>query len=376
MKPCLSVSVLVLCLSGLLAGQISVTIPAAKDNTLFEAPTGFLSNGAGAGIYCGVTSSNLIRRGLMSFDVAGSIPAGARITAVTLTLEVTQINTFNPLDLDVGLHAVLADWGEAGSNSTMVGGGGGTFAQPGDATWIHTFTPGQFWTSPGGDFAPTPSAVTTVGITLGPVSWSGPGLVADVQAFLDQPTQNFGWMLKAPENEVNNAKRFATREHPTPSIRPQLQVSFVPYPGSNDDLQIRTGVGGPPLDFAPQKSANEGQVVALRLESPLGSYVGTPPMVAAQIAPSGMLPWKTPFYPELQIDFSTGVYYEPVILYSGLASSGNVSTLPFVGLTATGPIPIGLTGFDIVLQGFCFAPSGVTGNPWFTTTDAHLITIL
>ena len=60
---------IVLCLAGFLAIEATavfadtVTLQAAKDNTLYQDPNGFLSNGAGPAFFAGTTSSRqAIRR--------------------------------------------------------------------------------------------------------------------------------------------------------------------------------------------------------------------------------------------------------------------------------------------------------------------------
>jgi hypothetical protein len=58
------------------------------------------------------------------------------------------------------------------------------------------------------------------------VSWSGPGLVADVQAWLDNPTGNFGWLLKADEATLATARRYDSRENSEPTFRPALTVEY------------------------------------------------------------------------------------------------------------------------------------------------------
>ena len=68
----------------------TVTIPPNKDNTLYESATGTVSNGAGSYFFAGATRNGQIRRGAISFDVAGNIPAGSTITGVVLTLHVSR----------------------------------------------------------------------------------------------------------------------------------------------------------------------------------------------------------------------------------------------------------------------------------------------
>ena len=51
----------------------TVVLEPVRDNTLYEHPTGALSNGAGDSLYCGTTSGNWRRRALLAFDVAGNL---------------------------------------------------------------------------------------------------------------------------------------------------------------------------------------------------------------------------------------------------------------------------------------------------------------
>jgi hypothetical protein len=120
----------------------------------------------------------------------------------------------------VGLYRVTADWGEAGS----VGLGEGAAAESGDATWSHRFWNTTTWTTAGGDFMPVPSATQAV-VDTATYEWIGAGLVADVQSWVDDPTSNFGWLLKGDESTLQTAKRFGSRESLAP---PQLAVDYTP----------------------------------------------------------------------------------------------------------------------------------------------------
>src|SRR5207247_649486 len=70
-----------------------IDLSPSKDNTLYQDPTGSLSNGAGPGFFVGATASLNIRRAVVAFDIAASIPAGATITAATLTLHMSSTQT-------------------------------------------------------------------------------------------------------------------------------------------------------------------------------------------------------------------------------------------------------------------------------------------
>jgi FtsP/CotA-like multicopper oxidase with cupredoxin domain len=205
---------------------------ASKDNTLYEKSDGSLSNGAGSYFFAGRTTQGLgdsVRRGLIAFDVAASIPAGSTINSVTLALYMSRSNS-GQSNQPVALHKLLADWGESTSNA---GGqeGSGDSAAIGDATWLHTFYDTLLWAAPGGDFSPTASATTTIGDTAGTYAWSSAQVVADVQWWLDNPSMNYGWLLKGNESEQPTSKRFDSRDNNDPGKRPRLTIEFTP-PGA------------------------------------------------------------------------------------------------------------------------------------------------
>jgi len=196
----------------------SVVLRPSKDNTLIESDSGLLSNGAGPSMFSGRTRRFGVRRAVLAFPVAASIPAQARIDSVQLELTVEENDTGVSA---VRVHRLLRDWGE-GTSSTA--GGGGDQASDGDATWLHTFYPDTFWDQPGGDFDLTASATLLVG-QGGPYTWgSTEKMVADVQDWVTDPPTNFGWILIGDEDEVS-AKLYATREADE-ILRPRLTVHF------------------------------------------------------------------------------------------------------------------------------------------------------
>lgn len=207
-----------------------VTLGAARDNTLFQDSAGALSNGAGRHTFAGLNANGESRRGLLWFDVAAAIPAGATITSAALTLHMSRTNTGSA---SVSLHRALGAWGE-GASVAPAEQGTGAQAEPGDATWLHTFHAHSFWATPGGDFAGVESAVALVAGN-GFYTWGDtPALLADAQSWLDAPESNFGWALVGDESTPTTAKRFDTRESPDASVRPSLRIEFVtiPAPGA------------------------------------------------------------------------------------------------------------------------------------------------
>lgn len=221
------------------AGAGSVTIEPVQDNTLYEHEEGILTNGGGNGIFAGRTNqfSDSIRRGLIAFDVAGNVPAGAVITSASLRLVMNQtLVGAEP----VSVHRTLADWGE-GEAEASGGEGGGANPTGGDVTWVHTYYPKTFWANPGGDFVEGPSATTMVAGT-GAYTW-GPTdqMIADVQSWLDDPSGNYGWLLKGNEDVQPTAKRFASREIGNPKQRPMLTIEFE-LPACDADIDMTGSV--------------------------------------------------------------------------------------------------------------------------------------
>ncbi len=210
----------------IIADKVAIIRP-TKDNTLYENAAGSISNGSGEHFFAGRTGMGAIRRGVVAFDIARSIPAGGRVTSATLTLHESREPALGGPE-SVELHRVLADWGE-GTSDAPANEGGGTAATPGDATWIHRFSDTVLWSSPGGDFSQTVSASQAVDAP-GFYSWSGPGLVTDVQSWLDNPQDNFGWVLIGNESVAQTAKRFDTRENTETSFRPGLSVTYETEP--------------------------------------------------------------------------------------------------------------------------------------------------
>lgn len=223
------------------AGGAIVQIVADHDNTLFEDPLGSLSNGSGQYLFAGVTAMEARRRGLVRFDIAGSVPAGSTISSVMLRMYMSRGGTSL---VPVSLHRSSAEWGEGASDADLEEGTGAP-AAPGDATWLHRQFGTTLWTAPGGDFDPVPSSTTNVG-GVGFWSWaSTPVLVADVQQMLDQPGLNFGWLVLRDEIDVPpTAKRFDSRENPVAANRPTLIVEYtIPSPTGGAVLAMGAVLG-------------------------------------------------------------------------------------------------------------------------------------
>lgn len=216
----------------------TVVLEPSKDNTLFESATGALSNGAGQHLFAGTTGGNQIRRALLAFDVAGTLPTGVQVISATLQLNVSRTSA-GPMD--VTLHRLNVDWGEGASDATGNEGQGAP-ALAGDATWLHTHSPSALWSTVGGDFVTAASASQSVA-SPDRYSWSSAGMAADVQAWLDNPPQNFGWIVVGDESMSTTAKRFDSRQHPTATNRPKLTITYMAPPSIFLPQVISAGTG-------------------------------------------------------------------------------------------------------------------------------------
>src|SRR4026209_1210378 len=93
----------------------TININPSKDNTLYEyvAADGDRSNGAGLHLFAGKTGQGYMRRGVLAFDIAGSIPSGSTITSVSLSMHLSRGAGNGTRTIE--LHKLFAPWGEGKS---------------------------------------------------------------------------------------------------------------------------------------------------------------------------------------------------------------------------------------------------------------------
>jgi hypothetical protein len=236
-----------ICLGAATAPAAIVVLEPVADNTLYEDPAGALSNGAGSFIIAGVTDAvggNEIRRALLRFDIAGSLPAGATITTASLALSATR-EPIGASGATFTLHPVAQNWGE-GTSDAPTQEGQGTTATTGDATWLHTFHDTATWTTAGGDFGAA-SATQSID-NPGTYDFSSAAMALEVQAWLDTPAGNFGWILRGDEAGTANARQFGSRTNGTAGNRPQLTIDYVEPPVTVVDPFVRYKVKAAKID--------------------------------------------------------------------------------------------------------------------------------
>ncbi|HYV29227.1 MAG TPA: DNRLRE domain-containing protein [Candidatus Eisenbacteria bacterium] len=176
----------------------------------------------------GTTASGEINRAVLKFDIAGSVPPYANIRRVEMSLTVVSRPTQQCI---YSLHRLLRDWGEgngADSNS-------GSSAKNGEATWQARFFPDILWSAPGAtapaDFVEVPSGTQSIseGTTAFTSSTSSPGIIADVQDWLNHPASNFGWILICDdEGTAGTVRSFGSREDPATAASLLVDFDFAP----------------------------------------------------------------------------------------------------------------------------------------------------
>ena len=306
---------------------VTVVLSPQKDNTLYEDAGGQSSNGQGIYLFAGRTNVPNLRRGLIAFDLT-SIPTNATITGVTLSMFLSMTHGGSAT---VSLSKALRDWGEGASDAGEPG-GFGIQAETNDATWLHTFYDTSFWTAPGGDFSAVTSATTTVNAVDTSYTWNGSGLVADVQAWVSNPSNNFGWVIRGNETTNGKAQRFNTGENS--SNPPQLTVIYQPSTSTPTPTPTATTTPTPTSTPTPTPTSTP---------TPTPSATTTPLSSATPTPTPAITPTPTPVSSTLgNISTRLRVLSGNNALIGGMIASGAAGKR--VIIRAIGP---SLTGFGV-----------------------------
>ena len=181
---------------------------------------------------------------LIAVDLVSQIPTGAQITDASLSLHVARIPGGGAQAATFGLHRMLVPWIEG---RALAGNPGAGVAQDGEPTWNNRLHPDTPWGTPGGepgvDFTAEASTTrlfpgtSTAGNRVA-FNFTAAG-IAELQAMLDDPSNNHGWMLKADaedESTPKTARLFSSKDNLTPDAaalanRPTLCITFIPLGG-------------------------------------------------------------------------------------------------------------------------------------------------
>ncbi|APZ90784.1 DNRLRE domain-containing protein [Fuerstiella marisgermanici] len=195
-----------------LLSAVTLQVGASQDTTIYASDVD-ASNGSGEFLLAGSGTRSLVK-----FDVGGaSIPEGSTIIDAVLVLNVAASTGGSA---SVSVHRVTSSWGEAGSNAPGDETTGAP-AQKFDATWLYSSFDGELWNNEGGDFGGA-SGSTTVG-EAGAYEWIGGGLIDDVQAWIDDASTNFGWLIQAAASGV---KSFVSNNAPDAGLAPTLEITY------------------------------------------------------------------------------------------------------------------------------------------------------
>jgi hypothetical protein len=270
---------------------------------------------------------------LVRFELAGAIPAGARIVDARLSLFVEQTSATQPTTASA--HRVLAPWLEGLVVAPGNGGGGGP-AVAGESTWLFRDFPSVPWAQAGGDFEPVPSFGFQLPTSGSVTSAPEVGLIADLENWIANPSSNFGWLLKTDESASGTARRCSSRQ--ATANRPTLQIFYL-LPGRATVL----GAGCPSV--RPNTTLGFGLGIAVGPHAQGGSvslnYVNGPStqlgatFVSLIHDPVGVLA-----FPDCRLYLR-----EPIVMV-------NLFTTDVSGFAATSlTMPIGSPGFLVAVQG-------------------------
>ncbi|HEX6791870.1 MAG TPA: DNRLRE domain-containing protein [Candidatus Krumholzibacteria bacterium] len=199
------------------------SLAAVGDNTMYEESPDS-SNGRGRYFFCGTAADTLVaRRALIAFPIGQSLPATAIIDSVDLRLHLSG-DSGDSSPRAVSLRRVMASWGEGASNA-LEEEETGAKAETNDATWTYRLYRTLVWATEGGDYDVTASAQASIAST-GYYTWASSRMRSDVQGWLATPSQNYGWILIGDESVEGTARRFDSRQHPTPGNQPRLRVFY------------------------------------------------------------------------------------------------------------------------------------------------------
>jgi hypothetical protein len=203
---------------GLRSQSTELVVTSSLDNTIFKELE--LSNGIGEYIFTGTSNLGVVKRALVQFDLA-DVPAGIQVDSAVLILKTIKVK---PESTVIEIFRALTEWGE-GTSRAEDGDGKGAPATAGDATWTHAKFPTVPWIKSGGDFEMQSSASDTVSFGADAVFASNK-LTLDVNYWLQNPLENYGWILIGDEVTNATSSKFGSRDHNDNLVWPALKMYF------------------------------------------------------------------------------------------------------------------------------------------------------
>jgi len=241
-----------------------VTVTPSADTTLHEKSPDF-NVGGHFDFSAGTVASGQRTRALVKFDLTGKVPANATILSARLVLRFTREPSSGGADGILEVRRVLRTWTEGNKP-----GPSGQPATSGETTWSFNMHPGLPWAEKGGGFGSDFSSTTSASVPIigrGTLEiLSTRALLADVQAWLADPTANFGWVLAVRDESVREtARRIASREDPANAPKLILEYTlgpaelrFAPATTSATHLLLAWTGGTPPFQVQHRPSLEAG----------------------------------------------------------------------------------------------------------------------
>jgi len=143
--------------------------------------------------YIGAIRTTAVMRGLLQFDLS-SIPPNSVVTGAKLTL-----------------------------SGSSVSGGNATYLSRVSASWTET---GATWTNMNANFTTT-DQLSVPATTASSVQID---VTDHVQKFVITPSTNYGWMFRLQNEATVSTFSFSSSDGTTASLRPKLEVTYVPCP--------------------------------------------------------------------------------------------------------------------------------------------------
>ena len=201
--------------------------------------------GGHATIDAGASGMGDKKRALLMFDIAGQIPPQATVASVTLTVKMVRAPSGGGVDSIFSLHRLRQSWGE-GNKATVNDNTDdfGVQATTNEVTWNARLYSAPLWSVPGTsspvDYFSAASATNFIA-GVGTYTFnSNSNLVADVQAWVNNPGTNFGWILTSLlENTSTTIRRFGSRESTNAPLL-TVQYSLPAAPPILTPLSIQT----------------------------------------------------------------------------------------------------------------------------------------
>ena len=195
------------------------------------------NNGGSTSFFTGESGEGGVMRALVKCDLPAGINERVTVTQAMFTVTTAGLGptgTIAPAAATESLFALTEGWGEgdkAGKTPMTF-----TVGQPctlGEASWIQRQCGMANWITAGGT-ATTLSATASSPASIGSsVTFSGSGLVADVQNWATTPASNYGWrMSSSTEVTLGQAQRFASKD--SGAGMPALGITFTCKPGFQD----------------------------------------------------------------------------------------------------------------------------------------------